>query len=602
MMNQTASRVIFTGDFLKPAPHRFISADAGRVMWLSRLFGWQVKRATGQAPATIGWGVGSAASHMLSDDDIGGIYDDLALPPAREGWAALQARKQSCAALDALVAHHFSGAFVIGFALPPVLERALVKQGAELLNIRLHPAGFLDDLLFAFRGSSPHLQETLARHAIRHDDLRMMAALAGAAAITRSSFTPAPDSLLLLDSAPDDTPPFEGRSLPRLEDFRADVLRAVEAHKARHPGGRIYYRPMLDRPLPEGVAQDTAAPHHLTLLHAWGIEAEERREPLYALLSHPHIHSTLSLSGDQAQEATFFSKAAQGLLPALCPLAGEDDNGTQTGPGYVGIGEACLGTDFWAEILGCQPLSHAPSPLHKSNRLRLSLNHFGAFNSIDSDASLAAGLRDGRALDGRFPALSMLHEEQKTRLDELGRRLGEVRNEQIAAQGTTHVRLAFLEQELTRMHAALEIATRWQADEMMYRKRSALGRLLFRQDGRPIRALRKTLFHANGKPRSLFRGWVVRSSGEPRGWMRQWMLGPAYLALPGAHHAPSAAHLRVASAGPRPFTAWRSVAGASELSETELDGLMTRIREEVEASRTEALSAGETSSSPASRG
>ncbi|MGQ3674132.1 hypothetical protein ACT6QH_01325 [Xanthobacter sp. TB0139] len=555
------------------------------MMWLSRLFGWQVERATGHAAATIGWGMGSAAAHILGDDDIGAIYDDLALPPAREGWAALQGRTESTAALDALVARHFAGAFIIGFALPPILEQALLKQSAHVLNIRLHPAGFLDDLLLAFRGSSAELNEKLARHAIRHDDLRMMAGLAGAAAITRSSFTPAPESLLILESAPD-IPLAGERAHATLEDFREPLLRAVDAHKARHPEGKIYYRPMLESAARPGGAD-------LSLLQQWGIGAEERREPLYTLLAHPHISSTLSLSGDQAQEATCFGKAAQGLLPPLCPLAGENENGALAGPGYVGIGEACLGVGFWAEILGGQPLPHPPSPPHKSSRLRISLNHFGDFNSIDSNAWLAAALKDERALDGRFPALSLLHEGQKAHLDGLERQLGEVRNEQIAVQGTTQVRLAFLEQELARMHAALETATRWQADEMMYRKRSALGRLLFRRDGRPVRALRKTLFHANGKPRSLFRGWVVRSSGEPRDWMQQWMLGPAYLALPGAHHAPSVARQLVAEASPRPFTAWRSVAGASELSEAELDDLMSRIRAEVEAASSPRSSASQ---------
>ena len=47
-------------------------------------------------------------------------------------------------------------------------------------------------------------------------------------------------------------------------------------------------------------------------------------------------------------------------------------------------------------------------------------------------------------------------------------------------------------------------------------QRKLVERMLFRQDGRPVKPLRRLLFHTSGKPRRLFRRVVLHKDGSPR--------------------------------------------------------------------------------------
>ena len=73
----------------------------------------------------------------------------------------------------------------------------------------------------------------------------------------------------------------------------------------------------------------------------------------------------------------------------------------------------------------------------------------------------------------------------------------------------------------------LEQAVEWR-DKPLWKK------LLFRQSGKPKKALRRVLFHTSGKPRGMFRDWVLTADGQPRDAFRKWMSSPAYQVLPRA--------------------------------------------------------------------
>lgn len=123
----------------------------------------------------------------------------------------------------------------------------------------------------------------------------------------------------------------------------------------------------------------------------------------------------------------------------------------------------------------------------------------------------------------------------------------------------------------------------WPECEGRSPKRSLLGRMLFRANGRPTRLLRRVLFHENGKPRGLFRSLVVDKDGMPYKYLRQWMSSVEYLVLPKAHFS----YVQCARIGTeRPvFTPWRNALDAPEIDDAELDSLVERIRAEVRASR-----------------
>lgn len=66
-------------------------------------------------------------------------------------------------------------------------------------------------------------------------------------------------------------------------------------------------------------------------------------------------------------------------------------------------------------------------------------------------------------------------------------------------------------------------------------KRSALGRLLFRRNGRPRKPLRFLLFASSGKPRKITRRALFRRNGTPRKPFISWMRSHDYQRLPRAH-------------------------------------------------------------------
>jgi len=70
--------------------------------------------------------------------------------------------------------------------------------------------------------------------------------------------------------------------------------------------------------------------------------------------------------------------------------------------------------------------------------------------------------------------------------------------------------------------------------QICYLKRPLLEKILFRDTGRPKRALRRALFHTNGKPRGIFRRIVLHKNGWPRRSFHEWMISPDYQVLPGA--------------------------------------------------------------------
>lgn len=70
--------------------------------------------------------------------------------------------------------------------------------------------------------------------------------------------------------------------------------------------------------------------------------------------------------------------------------------------------------------------------------------------------------------------------------------------------------------------------------QVRYSKRPFWEKIVFRETGRPVRAVRRALFHKNGKPRGVFHRIVQHKSGRPRRAFHEWMSHPEYQALPGA--------------------------------------------------------------------
>lgn len=75
-----------------------------------------------------------------------------------------------------------------------------------------------------------------------------------------------------------------------------------------------------------------------------------------------------------------------------------------------------------------------------------------------------------------------------------------------------------------------------------YVRETAIERLLFRRNGRPIKPFRRMLFSQSGRPRNTFKRLVFKKNGTPRRQFQQWLRSPAYQSLPGAYRFDDGAH------------------------------------------------------------
>ncbi len=534
MSSKLAERVVFTGDFLRPFEDKFASHQRGNILWLSRLLGWQVALATGLRTETVAWCAGSSREANLGDADISAIYEEFGVPQSVDGWAALYARAGSSATLDAIAQRHFAGTLVLGFELPPVFVRALLRHGATIIDVCVHPVRFLDDIFLGFRTSEPALRESFARHAVREDFLRLMAGVQGAAAVTKSSFTLEPESLVIFDQTPNDAVRIAGGQFARLEDFREAVVRTAAGY------AKVYFKNHPYAPESEALAA----------LRDWGVAAEATDENAYYLMAHPNVRGVLSLSSSACTEAVYFGKEAHFLLGPPRRLA--VDGAIVDSDSYIGIRDAFLDVDFWREVLGCVlpvTVRDCLTVPEKPNRLRLSSGGFWGYNQIDSDGYIAAAMQVRSPLakqaEEARSALAKQAEETRSALAKqaeetrsaLAKQAEETRS--ALAKQAEETRCALAKQAEER-RSALTTFESWLANETIYRRRSLLGRMLFRRDGRPTRGLRLALFHKNGAPRGIFRPWVIGKDGIPRKSLRQWMSSAEYIELPKAYHAPTA--------------------------------------------------------------
>lgn len=72
------------------------------------------------------------------------------------------------------------GRFCVGYEMPPWLVRLLDDSSVPYLDLRLHPVGFLDDLMFAARASCRDTQAALFPLAVSETEVIATAGLRAA--------------------------------------------------------------------------------------------------------------------------------------------------------------------------------------------------------------------------------------------------------------------------------------------------------------------------------------------------------------------------------------------------------------------------------------
>lgn len=569
---QDINRIAVTGDFLRPIEGSAVPAQTGNIHWLGNILRHPLQEATERSVEIRTWGTTEAS-------DIGGaaikaVYDDFEAPMSIDGWAKIFRDRSRTAALDELVSRIFGGAFVVGFELPPVIEWSLQRNGVPYITMAVHPARYLDDILFGMRSNNPAVQLVLRDQAIPKREFQFMAGLQAAAVQKKSFFQPKANSMLIVGQVPNDASCISGGRFASLVDFRAEIVAAASMHQG------VYFKA---HPLTDDKSVATR------MREDWGLAVETTDESIYYLLSHPNVRHVLALSSSVGIEARYFGKESMLLLGDADRSWRNDD--PEVSDAYQPQRGDWLTPDFWRKILAPVMAVTQEDGLRlapKVNRLRLSMGAFWGYNKTDTDLLVALGTEPGtvaseRIWDAARTAAETSAAALKSRIDGV-----------VGAQSAVETSIVALKNRADHLDQAQALGRSAMFDLMervsaleTYLSRKLPGRWFFRINGRPVRLLRRVLFHKSGKPRGIFRRLVIKLDGTPRPAFYQWMTSKEYRGLPKAW--------QTNSVGGKPMQrglrqsqeteAWRSVLHKETLDDTELDSLMERIRAELRAER-----------------
>lgn len=293
-------RVVFTGDALRPAPDG-TAHQRRNISWARALLARRLERLTGAG--------------ILELNSPEGPLD-------REAWLAQFA-------LPAAPSWHMARPelagdpreiLVVGFELPPNSKAAFDAAGIRWVDFEIHPARYLDDLLFAVSAC----RELRAPAGVGEESLRLRAA----AAAGLPPAVPAGSAVVFGQTAGDRSLLKDGRLL-RLEDFRDEIERL----KARY--ARVFFKP---HPLAAGGP--TAAELGL----------EETRANCYDLLAQEAPFDCYGVSSSVLYEAPHFGK------PAFFWGVKREWGGAVPAARFVT-------EDFWAGLLGPELARRPPEPL-----------------------------------------------------------------------------------------------------------------------------------------------------------------------------------------------------------------------------------------------
>lgn len=272
--------------------------------------------------------------------DGNAVYEAMGLSVDAAGWAEIYDSVPNAAAVAAF-APHVEGALVVGFELPPFIQRILDRLGVPFVDARWHPLRFLDDIFFGFHSNIEAIVEAIEPYHLTAEEVDLHVGMHQASAIRRQGF----DSItvdydrLLIGQTPFDSSLVHAGRIATWDDFEP-VLEKLGSD------ARTGYRP---HPFsPEPVASLRA------LLSRYGIGIAESGSDMYRLLATGSLKELISLSSGTLIEASFFGIPVRRLLPerqAYLPHPPQTRRTENDQTAYAGVYHEFLSVDFWADIL-----------------------------------------------------------------------------------------------------------------------------------------------------------------------------------------------------------------------------------------------------------
>jgi hypothetical protein len=275
-----------------------------------------------------------------SDFDGSKVYEAMGLTADATGWAELYDSAPNAAAVAAF-APHVEGALIIGFELPPFVQRVLDRLGVPYVDARWHPLRFLDDIFFGFHSNIEAVVDAMEPYHLTAEEVEIHVGMHQASAIRRQGFDTLSTDFdrLLIGQTPFDSSLIHAGRIATWDAYEP-VLENLPADS------KTGYRP---HPFsPEPVASLRA------LLSRHGIGIADSGSDMYRLLATGSMKELISLSSGTLIEAAFFGIPVRRLLPerqAYLPHPPKARRTENDQTAYAGVYHAFLSIDFWADIL-----------------------------------------------------------------------------------------------------------------------------------------------------------------------------------------------------------------------------------------------------------
>lgn len=354
------TRLILTGDVLRPQDDAFRPAQNGNILWLHRLIRRPLAQAAGTEVEVLTW---SAASF-----DTPRFYELAGASPDIEGWVALFDAPDLPAEAAAHLAAPFAGASaVVGFELAEIQKRLLSQLRIPWVDLNIHPYRFGPDVLFAVQTNHPGVLEALRSHHAEDHVFEPWADLMAATAVKMPPTRPIDEACLVIGQTRVDRALISDGQLIDLRDVAAPL------HAAIGPDAQVLFKP-------HPYNADGFGLHDIGLPLR---RIREAAENVYVLLAHPSLRRVIAVSSSVVAEARFFG--AEGVFLGRSPFRIAPTRDALGPLMHASVVDAWLGADFWRDVLApVLPVTAKDGrrPALGPNAIRGSLRQFWGYDEI----------------------------------------------------------------------------------------------------------------------------------------------------------------------------------------------------------------------------
>lgn len=348
--------IIITGDIFRTSvDSKLPSTQNINISWFYNLIEPALKIVTPQ-PVTPLLYTGNSDCLATS------IYKANGHPRTFEQWLSSYEKHPSHRNL-AIIDDHLGDSLVIGFEINDFLIRGLQALGIPYIDFTLHPARFLDDLVFGMRSNLPGLGAPLQPWIVSDEEIRIHAGLAMA---TLSRLRPLPqcanvqNAALFCGQTSDDKVLIRQGKLLQAEDFMSQFADMCE----RHP--KVFVKP-------HPYAKNNPVILALTRLFP---NTELIQDNFYQLVSQDGISHVYSITSSTSIEAGYFKK--QGVHLEKYPYQFSETFSDTT---YLTLSSEIYTPQFWRSAFSTSSLAlrepacqvHIPK---SKNRIRATLGTY----------------------------------------------------------------------------------------------------------------------------------------------------------------------------------------------------------------------------------